>query len=204
MVCLRRFEVLQNNFVIDEKRKHDRLYPVAIEFKDLTVIVGKNGSGKSQFIKAIIGCTKGSKDYKVKVDADKGTHVLFFDEEDYKRRVQDPAPWDTHDYSNEYLRLMMSHWKSTGEGHLELMDSAIPTDNSKYRGYVFMYDEPDHNLDFKNQVKIFNRLKKLAKDNQVIVATHSPVIIAKAKEVFDMESKQWVNSKEYLGRYGIG
>lgn len=204
MVSLRRFEVIQNNFVINEKRKHDRLYPVAIGFKDLTVIVGRNGSGKSQFIKAMIRCTEGSKEYKVKVDADKGTHVLFFDEEDYKRRVQDPAPWDTNDYSNEHLRLMMSHWKSTGEGHLDLIDSTIPTDSSEYRGQVFIYDEPDHNLDFRNQVKIFNKLKKLAKDNQVIVATHSPVIIAKAKEVFDMESKQWVNSKEYLGRYGIG
>ena len=90
---------------------------------------------------------------------------------------------------------------------IKMIVTTTPTVEGKriveYKGIVFAYDEPDHNLDFKNQVKLFEKLKDMSKDNQVIILTHSPVIMAKAGEVFDMETKQWVNSREYHARIGV-
>lgn len=209
MVNLKRFEVIQNNRVIDDAAKHNALYPVAIDFKDLTVIVGPNGSGKTQFLKAILSLVDkdsfSKKDYKTHIDVLPGTRFLMFDEKAYEDRVSNPPPWDTTNYFNAHARLVLRNWQSKGEGQMDLMDSIIPIEGEfqEFEGVVFAFDEPDHNLDFNNQVELFNRLKKLSELSQVIVITHSPVVIAQAGEVFDMETKQWVNSKEYLGRYGI-
>lgn len=206
MVKLRRFEVTQNNYLLDDKKKHNKLYPVSIDFKDLTVIVGPNGSGKSQYLKALTKLTTqayGWKEYKTTWDADQDTKFLSFDEEDFKRKVQNPAPWDRNDYSYEFAKLMGRNWMSAGEGQIDLIQDLIPVEDSKYEGIVFIYDELDHNLDFKNQVKMFEMLKNLSKKNQVIIVTHSPVVIAQTGEVFDMENKTWVNSKEYLSKFGI-
>lgn len=205
MIGLKRFEVISNNYLLDKEELHNKLYPVAIDFKDLTVIVGPNGSGKTQFIKAITKLvTKdyGYKEYKVKFDATPGTKFMCFDEEYYNMMVDNPPESEAHYYSNEFMRKALRNWMSKGEGQLDLLDTILP-EEIQVSNIVMAYDEPDHNLDFKNQVILYERLKKYSKDNQVIVITHSPVVIAKAGEVFDMESKSWVNSKEYLGRYGI-
>lgn len=65
---------------------------------------------------------------------------------------------------------------------------------------VMLLDELDNSLDYKKQRKFARVLKQSYDVMQFIVATHNVPFISQFKEVFDIETKQYVNTKDYLNK----
>ena len=95
------------------------------------------------------------------------------------------------DYSGFTL---MSHFTSHGETILPLVKAC-----EDFKNEVIFIDEPEAGVSLKNQKQIITAFKKSVKNGcQLLVTTHSYVLISKVKEIFCLNSFQWISSKEYL------
>lgn len=82
---------------------------------------------------------------------------------------------------------------SNGESTLDFLESLKKIEQS-----IILLDEPETSLSIKSQIKIRKLLTRLSKKNQVIIVTHSPVLMAAAKEVYDFETKEYKKTGEYI------
>ncbi len=69
---------------------------------------------------------------------------------------------------------------SSGEKQLLILLIETLVQRNKY--FIFIADEPELSLHIEWQSKILNSIKKLNKNTQIIVATHSPEIAASRKK----------------------
>jgi predicted ATPase len=88
--------------------------------------------------------------------------------------------------------------------HGEAMLPLILT-SKNFKNTILFVDEPEAGISLSNQKKIFNTLQLISKKNncQVIVTTHSYVIIKNIEQVFCMVKKKWLSSKDYLHEFAI-
>lgn len=201
-------KVTERTFVIFPK-------DLTIEFKSgINVIVGDNGCGKSSLLKKIFFPKFEKPWFSDKTDAEqKQEHInnyvkgktrellfdkfpnLFINGKEIHKNVfienlknskitlsghDVLAMWDMHDFSN-------------GENTLDFLRSLEAIENG-----LIMLDEPETSLSIKSQRLIAKLLTKIAEKNQVIIITHAPVLMETAKEVYDFEKKQWINTEEYI------
>jgi len=66
-------------------------------------------------------------------------------------------------------------------GEKQLFYQAVYLNNLKLQNSIIMVDEPETSLHPSWQQAILKRYQKLGKNNQIIVATHSPFLIASVK-----------------------
>src|SRR6185503_1344761 len=62
-----------------------------------------------------------------------------------------------------------------GQSHGQVMLPLLMA--AKEKGVTYFIDEPEAGLSIRSQYKVFEHYKELAKDNQLIIATHSIVFI---------------------------
>ena len=213
--------------LIDRRAVRKRLFPLDIEFKDsITVIVGENGTGKTRLLKNIDKKAKildemrarelnGKPSSKITISNGKDMcHLITIDDTtnitlnidsamQYTRILNynvEPLYRDT--YSGDVLQLAR-HWMSNGKTKDILIDriknyaNRLRRDN-KYA--VLLLDELDNSLDYKKQRKFARILKQSSEVMQFIVVTHNIPFISQFKEVFDIEAKQYVKTKDYLNK----
>jgi len=63
---------------------------------------------------------------------------------------------------------------------------------------TILLDEPETALSIKSQHKIAKMITDLAKYNQIIIATHSPIIMGIADSVLSLEHRKWMKVEEFL------
>lgn len=195
-----------------------------IDFKPgVNVIVGENGSGKSTLLRILkdyageapdnltlsFGDYKDEEDYFQKTRQDVKSPVnlegelsyrnfVLFDAEDDNPTVA--IPKIAHPGRKDFPQLIAHLFFAQEESHGESM---IPLLNYILEGVhdcVICMDEPETALSLKNQLMLTRNLYKSAEknNNQIIISTHSLAVIQEFDDLYDMESRKWVNSKKYI------
>lgn len=181
-------------------------FPLVIEdLKDLNIITGSNGSGKTTLLGGIRDLARSGGwmhpkefDTKVKltlVNPDLRNfeiYSLFYKEIANTKHNSD-------DYGDNMLFMIrdvmdLGHL-SSGERSKEQINDMNDCENG-----LILIDEMDASLDWNQQKKYFEKLKKLSEKNQVIVATHSLIVCALSDRIYDMNKRKWTDWKELKSR----
>jgi len=194
----------EEDLTVEETVNFVKLYPenLKIEFKPgVNLIVGGNGCGKSTLLNIINQFITGQEDYLKKIGIEIKSENLtkdnFFGWDFEKDNPQSnkkmrPDP-NSSDFIGQTLFLMSCNEESHGETTRGVLNSFMCAKNS-----LLIFDEPETALSLKAQYKYWSKIKKISKNNQVILISHSKIFMEEQKEVFDMESKQWMNVEEYF------
>ena len=202
--------------LIDREALRKRLFPLDIEFKEsVTVIVGSNGTGKTRLLKNIEekakildkmqGCKLNGKDMSYLTTLDNETNITLTVDSNmpYTRIVNYGADSVyTGTCSGDILQIAR-HWMSNGETKdiiVERIKNCADSLRKDNLYGVMLLDELDNSLDYKKQRKFARVLKQSSDVMQFIVATHNVPFMSQFKEVFDIETKQYVKTKDYLNK----
>jgi predicted ATPase len=199
----------------------------SIDFKEkINVMVGENGSGKSTLISIIkqyagkfpdnitmaFGDYKDENDYykefiekrkdeksEVKIIGDISyRNSIFFDAESDNPVSAIPKMLnpDGKGFPSMVHQLFCAQEESHGESMLPISDYIL--DNAK--DCIIFMDEPETALSLKNQLRLSKKIMESAekRNNQIILSTHSLMIVNQFEDVFDMEARAWVKTKDYL------
>jgi len=201
---------------------------MTIKLKLINVIVGDNGSGKSTFLDVIKGyigkppddsfssfnmddLTDEEREENETKERIKRSSITIKSKEpiSYKNLVvfnaekDNPAVAipkmlnpDSKDFPGLVNQLFCSHEDSHGESLIPILDLLL----TKVHDCVICMDEPETALSLKNQIRITNLIKESVekRNTQIIICTHSLVIIQMFEDLYDMDARTWVKSIDYI------
>jgi len=174
-----------NRFIssLELLQEYRKIKPFAIEFREgLNVLVGENGAGKSTIFHLMI--EEAANKSLVRIDF-RPVEYRFFDTEKQNPRTRGEikAEFD-----------IVSRFCSHGETIFAIVDEC-----KKFKDTLLLIDEPEAGVSIRNQRKLVDAFQEaIVNGCQVIVATHSFVIIQSVLTVFSLDSRTWMTSKEYL------
>ncbi len=204
-------------FTLFKKKLH-------IEFNDdINIIVGENGSGKSTLFSLIknyagkqpdkitlsLGGFKNDDEYIAKhrkkyygeivIDGDINfKNTIFFSAEKDNPVVAIPNMLnpDSKKFPFMVSNLFDAQEESHGESMLPIVIYIL--ENAK-KCSIFL-DEPETALSLKNQILITKKIQESARinHNQIFVSTHALAVIQQFNNIFDMESRKWVEREKYI------
>lgn len=147
--------------------------------EDLTILVGENGSGKTNLLKLL-------KEHW----EEEGKEVLYFPAErlftkkahtslwylfddklltkyNLKKDLMHPAEMEGHYIHSGYYQIL--NFFGTIMNHLEQVNKEV----------IVIIDEPERNMQLENQSMLLEDILSMGLVNKLVVATHSPFIIDK-------------------------
>lgn len=199
---------------IDNPFLRKKLFPLElVPEDDITVIVGKNGSGKTRLLSSIEQLCKIEAQLKNQNLPKYQRRLLLQDKERLHISVETgnneemPVYMMKQDsilhsatFMGDPLELA-SKFMSNGEGRKKLVDrikALAEALREKDKKCVLILDELDSGLDFREQMKLAGVLKKCTDMFQVFMVTHNMVTMMQFDRVFDIERKCFRNTSDYL------
>lgn len=188
--------------VIDSPRFEDLPFEIS-ELKDLNVLVGPNGCGKTTVMGAILDLTHDQWDKTFHTKLSYVRNPAIVNKVDcYSLFYKDLAKikHDFSMYDDGFLGAydVMNSFKSAGERSATQIDDIATVENG-----VILIDEMDASLDWRQQRQYVSKLKALAVKNQVFVATHSPLVCSQVEEMYDVSQRRWCTWNEIKEHYGL-
>jgi predicted ATPase len=94
-------------------------------------------------------------------------------------------------------------WDAQEESHGESMKPILEYLLGEAHGGILFFDEPETALSLGNQFWLAKEMQRSVKknSNQIIISTHALAVINQFEEVFDMETRQWVNREAYVNSF---
>lgn len=178
-----------------------------IHLKDLTVLFGLNGTGKTTLFKTIENKVFGNKGLYVQVPTETklklnysgamkiGETLLY--SLSYRDMVNPKHDLTMYREYEDGIQDVLGNSQSTGERMKWLLGGM------KDIAGVVLIDEMDASFDWVEEKWYFDFLSGCLDRTQVIVATHSPIFMALAKEVFDMATGRWTTYDGLVKKYGL-
>lgn len=92
-------------------------------------------------------------------------------------------------------QVIYSKFKSHGQVIFPMLKQLAEAKNS-----IIFLDEPETSLSIRSQHDIARMITQCATERhcQLIIATHSPIIMRSAKEVLSLEHKKWMPTEEFI------
>jgi predicted ATPase len=216
--------------MVDIKEQHFKLFSkgFSIEFNsNINIITGENGIGKStlmNFIKppetdrlsnlrmnddgTIIPEEEVIKEkYKkylnnasVKLNFSKNPNYIILGNKIHKNDLIKSYS-DNFSESNALKpQNLLTIWDmqsfSNGENILDYVEGLKQIQNS-----LIVLDEPETSLSINSQLKIKETLLEVSKTNQLIIITHSPIIMSLSEQIYDFNLKLYKDTKTILESY---
>lgn len=199
---------------IDNPFLRKKLFPLElVPEDDITVIVGKNGSGKTRLLSSIEQLCKIEAQLKNqnlpkyqrrRLLQDKETLKISISTENNEEMPVYVMKQDSILHSATFMGdplELASKFMSNGEGRKKLVDrikALVELLREKDKKCVLILDELDSGLDFREQMKLAGLLKKCTDVFQVFMVTHNVVTMMQFDKVFDIEKKCFRNTSDYL------
>ena len=199
---------------IDNPSLKKRLFPLELVPKDdITVIVGKNGSGKTRLLSSIEQLCKIEAQLKNQNLPKYQRRLLLQYKETFKISISTENNEEMPVYMMKQDSILhsatfmgdplelASKFMSNGEGRKKLIDrikALAEALREKNKKCVLLLDELDYGLDFREQMKFAGVLKKCTDVFQVFMITHNVVTIMQFDKVFDIEKKCFRKTSDYL------
>ena len=199
---------------IDNPSLKKRLFPLELVPKDdITVIVGKNGSGKTRLLSSIEQLCKIEAQLKNQNLPKYQRRLLLQYKETFKISISTENNEEMPVYMMKQDSILhsatfmgdplelASKFMSNGEGRKKLIDrikALAEALREKNKKCVLLLDELDSGLDFREQMKFAGVLKKCTDVFQVFMITHNVVTIMQFDKVFDIERKCFRKTSDYL------
>ena len=199
---------------IDNLFLKKRLFPFELVPEDaITVIVGKNGSGKTRLLSSIEQLCKIEAQLKKQNLPKYQRRLLLQDKETLKISISTKNNEEMPVYMMKQDSILhsatfmgdplelASKFMSNGEGRKKLIDrikALAEALREKGKKCVLILDELDSGLDFREQMKLAGVLKKCTDVFQVFMVTHNVVTMMQFDKVFDIEKKCFRNTADYL------
>lgn len=167
------------------------------EFQPITFLVGDQGCGKSTILD---GLQKQSKFLKVVLTPEgvRGVNTFYFDTEKMNPRTSDPNNYANMDGTNRGIGFgsaLASRFASHGEVLVGFTVDAL----KKAKNCIVFLDEPEAGLSLRNQCKLWKEIEGAVSRNcQLIVSTHSLVLIQAVSKVLSLEHKEWMDSTKFV------
>lgn len=184
-----------------QNNDYKRLYRKGQSFiprKGLNVLVGENGCGKSTLINLFIE----QNGTVFSVEEERNPNIIFIDfEKSNPIHTKDGNPFNHKEFLGNALVKLTSQEESHGESRKGLLEEIFEINKSVYE--ILILDEPEQGMSLKNQYRYISRFKELGKEKDIILVTHSKVMIENVDKVFDVESMEWIDSKEYLDNLSV-
>ena len=156
----------------------------------VNLLVGDQGAGKSTMFQVIVSCSRGKKPIAdVGMKADEGTNLFSFDFEKENPRMQDIRA-NKRPFSFNIATRFCSHGQTV---------NAIVAEIDKQTNTTLLMDEPDMALSVRSVAILAHRFRRSAEaGNQLIAAVHNPLLIRAFPEVYSIEHRRWMGSREFV------
>ena len=199
---------------IDNPSLRKKLFPLELVLDDdITVIVGKNGSGKTRLLSSVEQLCKIEGQLKNQnlpkferrslLQDKERLHIIIETENNEEMPVymmKQDSILHSATFMGDLLEIA-SKFMSNGEGRKKLVDrikALAEALREKGKKCVLLLDELDSGLDFREQMKFAGVLKKCTDVFQVFMVTHNVVTMMQFDRVFDIEKKCFRNTSDYL------
>jgi predicted ATPase len=170
-------------------KEYRDIKPFSITFSHgINIVVGENGSGKSTLLNLLTNTSDFKDTFSVKVEPQ--TTFRFLDTEKHNPRIKNNCA-DSKNIGFEISSRFLSH----GETMMPLLSASKDFEN-----ILLFVDEPEAGLSLRNQKKLLTIFENISLHNncQIILTTHSYIFIKSREEVFSMNEKNWIKSKDFL------
>jgi predicted ATPase len=170
------------------------------EFKaGINLLVGNQGCGKSSMFYSIMNWQESG----IAMDYNPESSYRFLDTEKMNPRLADSFKAHQDFKSvNEYQKAESDAViQRLGNGYNEQSHGQVMLPlllTKKEKGLTYFIDEPEAGLSIRSQYELLKHIKEVGKDTQLIIATHSLVLIQEIGEVLSLEHKRWMPSQEFI------